>query len=421
MKIPPGPTGPPRRTDPPEFYTGAPVDAPDLRYRADLLADLWETLEDKHVLLTAPRRTGKTSIMDQLRAFPQNGFVVVYENVQDLTFPADLFAALLSSFYDAHPSVFRETFGKSWELIKTALGKVEELSFSEFKVALRESDPDWKSRWKEHGADFLKRIRGHGSPILLVVDELPDMLLNLKGEDEALLREFLAWFRVQRQRPKPKQDAVRWLIGGSLNLSSTLDSVGMVDLINDFENVSLPVLSAADVADFVRFMLRERGVSFAEDLPARVVERLGRPIPLFMQMVTQDLYRRWKRERRTLTSADVDAVFSDLVVSNAARDKLQHYYSRIAHYYQEPKRSAAYALLSLLSLSEQGIGRKGLLQEFERLLADGGFPFPAHERKQQFNQLLRDLENDFYVCEISPDHYDFASGIMKSWWKRYYA
>ncbi len=51
----------------PEFYTGAPVDPVDLRFREAFLAELWQTLRTGHVVLTAPRRTGKTSVMDYLR------------------------------------------------------------------------------------------------------------------------------------------------------------------------------------------------------------------------------------------------------------------------------------------------------------------------------------------------------------------
>ena len=38
----------------PEFYTGAPVDPVDLRFRDGFLAELWETLRTGHVVLTAP-------------------------------------------------------------------------------------------------------------------------------------------------------------------------------------------------------------------------------------------------------------------------------------------------------------------------------------------------------------------------------
>lgn len=48
----------------PEFYTGAPVDPLDLRFREEFLAELWEALRTRHLVLTAARRTGKTSVMD---------------------------------------------------------------------------------------------------------------------------------------------------------------------------------------------------------------------------------------------------------------------------------------------------------------------------------------------------------------------
>ena len=81
----------PARPECPEFYTGAPVDSSDLMFRDVFLAELWEALQTRHVLLTAPRRTGKTSVMDHLRDVPQHGFTVIYQNVQDLTHPADFF------------------------------------------------------------------------------------------------------------------------------------------------------------------------------------------------------------------------------------------------------------------------------------------------------------------------------------------
>ena len=33
----------------PEFYTGAPVDPVDLRFREDFVAELWETLRTRHL------------------------------------------------------------------------------------------------------------------------------------------------------------------------------------------------------------------------------------------------------------------------------------------------------------------------------------------------------------------------------------
>ena len=221
--------------------------------------------------------------------------------------------------------------------------------------------------------------------------------------------------------PRPKRDSVRWLLGGSVNLSSTLDAMGSIDLINALHDERLPVLTSTQVQEFVQRMLSDRNVELDQAIPREVAKRIGRPVPLFLQMITQDLYRIWKRDRRSLVLEDVDTAFRELIVSSAARDKLQHYYSRIQQYYDEPKRSAAYALLAKMSLSQHDLDRSIIEQEFDRVVQSQGVNLPEHDRKRLFNQLLRDLENDFYVAEISDGKYDFASGLLKAWWRKYYA
>ena len=405
----------------PEFYTGAPVDPVDLRFRESFLAELWRTLRTGHVVLTAPRRTGKTSVMDHLRDHPESGFQVVSINVQDLAHPADFFQVLLDGFHDAYPDFVRDRLAAGWELVSGALGKVEAIGAYGFKLALRGSDPDWRENWRRHGDTFLAQARRTGAPILFVIDEFPDLLLNLSRKDEGLLREFLAWFRTQRQSPAPARDSIRWLVGGSVNLAGTLDALGLVDLINDLEDVSLPPLTDEDIETFVTDMLGGRGVPFGDDVPQRLIARLGHPIPLFMQMATRELYRRWKREQRRIVAADVGAVFDTMIVGSAAGTQLRHFHSRIRDYYAEPKYSLAHVLLGQISVSGAGLGRATLERETERALSDLGATLSPIERRRTFNQLMLDLENDFYIVEVEEEVYDFASGVLKSWWRKYHA
>ena len=405
----------------PEFYTGAPVDPVDLRFRATFVAELWRTLRTAHAVLTAPRRTGKTSVMDYLRDHPESGFSVVSINVQDLTHPADFFQVLLDGFHDAHPDFVRDQLAAGWDLVSGVLGGIDEVGAGGFKLALRRSDPDWRANWRRHGDTFLAQARNTGVPMLFIIDEFPDMLLNLSREDGGLLREFLAWFRTQRQRPAPSRDSIRWLVGGSVNLAGTLDALGLVDLVNDLEDVALPPLTDGDIEAFVTEMLNGRDVPFDDDVVQRLIDRLGRPIPLFMQMAAQDLYRLWKRERRRIVATDVDAVFDAMIIGSAARTRLQHFHSRIGQYYANPNRSIAHTLLGRISVSTSGLRRATLLQDTERALADLGVTLAAHERRQLFNRLLLDLENDFYIVEVEEGVYDFASGVLKSWWRKYHA
>jgi hypothetical protein len=405
-----------------DFYTGSPLDPEDMWFRDDFINLLWEILRTEHVLLTAPRRTGKTSVMDFMAAKPQEGYSAISVFVQDLDHPSEFLLTLLDAFQAKHPVLFRKIFksGSSW--IGSTLDRIEEVGFAGFKIALREQKSKGSDDWKLLGDhEFFEVVRRSKQKLLFIVDEFPDLILNMKRNHPELVRPFLAWFRSHCVSPHPKHDTIRWLLGGSVNLSSTLDAMGSIDLINSLHDERLPVLTSSQVQEFVSRMLSDRNVDFHSGIPSEVANRLGRPVPLFLQMVTQDLYRIWKRVQRPLEIEDVHTAFSELIVSSAARDKLQHYYSRINQYYDEPKRLAAYALLAKLSQSNHGVPRKALEQEFDRLIQSQGDNLLDHERRRLFNQLLRDLENDFYVAETSNDQFDFASGLLKAWWKKYYA
>jgi hypothetical protein len=406
---------------PPDFYTGAPLDPEDLPFRDAFIAELWDHLRTQHLVLSAPRRTGKTSVLDHLAARPRDGFVPIPVFVQDISHPADFIVLMLDLFEEKHPKLFRSLFRSGGKLIGKVLSGIDELDIGGFKISLRERDPDWRSNWKAYGDEFFTVVRKQQSRLLMLVDEFPDMIVNMRNEHPELVRPFLGWFRGHRLKPNPKHDLVRWLVCGSVNLSSTLDAMGCLDEINDLHDVPLPVLTPAEVKQFVCEMLAARGVEFSEQVPAKVAAELGRPVPVFLQMITQDLYRMWKRDVKKLTSREVKAAFDELIVASGARDKLQHFHSRISQYYQPPKRSAAYSLLDKLSMSPDGLTRASLLADFGRVLHEQGDPSNAETRKQLFNQLMRDLENDFYVAEIKPDVFDFASGLLKQWWKKYYA
>ena len=85
--------------------TGLPVVGDDLYGRGYELRTLWERLEHgEHVLLLAPRRVGKTSLMLELRRQPRPNWHVIYVDVEGAADAADLFADILAQLA-SHPNV----------------------------------------------------------------------------------------------------------------------------------------------------------------------------------------------------------------------------------------------------------------------------------------------------------------------------
>ena len=84
--------------------TGQAVVGDDLFGREYELGQLWEKLgQGEHLLMLAPRRVGKTSLMLELHRDPRQNWDVVYVDLEYGDSPADCVAAILAGLA-AHPT-----------------------------------------------------------------------------------------------------------------------------------------------------------------------------------------------------------------------------------------------------------------------------------------------------------------------------
>ena len=279
-----------------DFTTGSPAREDDFFFRKAFIDDLWDSLRKEHVLILAPRRMGKTSVMLRLQDEPRGDRLVVFLNVEEIHTPAEFCQALITAIHEQQPEYLRQSLAKAWGFLTGIFKGIEEVEVFEFKVSLRESDPNWEQNWKLKADELVDRIRRAKQELLIILDEVPDMVLNMHKTSPEKLDAFLHWFRGVRQNPR--QDNIRWLIGGSVNLRGTLDQRGKLNLINDLRVEPLPAFTDEEVAEFMTTMLTMRDVPFQPEVVHRAKELLGKPIPLFLQLLTQELYRDWRKHRK---------------------------------------------------------------------------------------------------------------------------
>jgi hypothetical protein len=401
-----------------DFIVGSPARDEDFWFRTEFLEDLWHALEKHNVLLLAPRRTGKTSVMYRMLDTPRSGWLVIHLNVEDLKTPGDFIVSLIDAINEHQPRYLRETLAKGWGFISGILARIEKIEAYKLKLELRQSE-DLKTRWQEQADELIERVFRTDKKILFIIDELPDMLNGMLSVSKDDYRVFLHWFR--KIRDTSLKNKLRWLVGGSVNLIAALDQQSLVNLVNDLKVEPLPPFTGNDVRTFVEKMLRDFDVPFDETVVPRIIELLGAPIPLFLQMLTQELYRLWKRNRAVpLSDSMVDEVFNKSLLGEMARDKLQHYRSRIDIHYPQEEREAACHLLDSLSLSEDGVSQSVLFHLYRQIeeRKTGSRKGPA--LNQAFQRLLLYLQSDFYIECNRNGSYDFSSRLLKTWWKKYY-
>ena len=365
-------------------------------------------MEDHHILLLAPRRVGKTSVMyrliervrDARRGHPL--YVSAADCRSELAFVTKLYLAAAAE----HPGVAKRLRGGR---LKSVIGTVQSLKLSGVQVVLR----DVAAReWPDVGEEFGEALRSTNERWYLLVDELPVFVLSLLREAHSLerTREFLDWFRTLRQGPPEGEDGVRWLLAGSIDLDSVAQRYGLSASINDLKIERLGALSWPETDEFLRALGSSYDVTFTDAAVVELKQRLGWLIPYHLQVVFAELRSDELRPSDTIDREAVKRAIRRLL-RPGNRAYFDSWYQRLEEELGSPQHRWARALLAACARDPDGAARQSLDSVLAAELSD------PSQRGEELAWMLAALENDGYVT-VSGDRYRFRSHLLREYWHR---
>lgn len=204
----------------PSFIIGNIAKGEDFWDREDEIKEIWGLLEKNNILLKAPRRFGKTSIMNHLFQHPNPSFKVFLQDTEKLTEPEEFITSIVSLMLEKSP--FRKLFQSFNKGMKDLISRIEidiaHEEMPEVRLRIKES---LKKDWMENGRKLIAHLKNYKEKILFILDELPELIKNIErkhGKNMAI--DFLKWFRSIRQMSELSN--VRWLVGGSIGIEHLL-------------------------------------------------------------------------------------------------------------------------------------------------------------------------------------------------------
>jgi hypothetical protein len=391
---------------------GPPVRGTDFYGREALVDLIWQKLSVGNVLLAAPRRFGKTSVMYRLMDGPRPGYKLVHADLEHLTEPAQLIAQLVIQL--ARDNQFSRIInglsyfpGKLWGIFTRSFEEVELLNV---KVKLREN---LRPRWQESGEELFKRVADSRLTIVFVLDEFP-MMIDRMARSEAHRQDaktMLRWLRALRQSPSMNQ--VRFLIAGSIGIDRVLNELGEITAINDFEQVRLNPFPQKVAAALLDELAATNKITLSPPSKRRMLEVVGTLVPYFIQVIFSEVAKAQAEDGEPITPKKVEQIYRDKVLGVDCRTYFDHYYGRLRDYYRPQEEKAAKRILRELAVVGS-LTRDACYQFYQRQAGD-----PADS--EAFNRLMTDLENDFYIrFDASARRYEFASKLLRDWWLRHY-
>ena len=391
---------------------GQPVVGSDFFNRKTEQQQLWQLLREDNVLLLAPRRVGKTSLMRQLRSTTaQRQIEAAYCTVEGATSEEDFVNKLFAAIADmpSAKKVLAQLTGGALGKFFKRIKKVEALKL--FSVELERFDALPENRWELLGNALFDALEKENGRRLLLVDELPIFILALLRLDPSgdRARHFLSWLREQRQRPG-YNGWLRWLLAGSIGLDTVAARMRLGDTINDLALFRLGAFDPETADQLLRELATTYSLPLDEPTRERILARVGWLIPFYLQLVFRELKTR-AEETGTLPSPSlVDSVFEELM-SPAKRAYFDYWRQRLHDELGQPDAGLALDLLGAVAQDPAGTTK----QTLSLLLVERIQESASHDEKLRY--LLDVLQTDGYLVEAK-QRYRFRSPLLREYWLR---
>jgi hypothetical protein len=378
------------------------------------LALFMEYLEaGANVLLTAPRRIGKTSLMREAARRLEDRFICLQVDLQKAHSPADAIVQL-SIATKPYLSLWGKTTALFGEVMNRIATKIESVKLDEITLTLRSgiTSGDWQAK----GDRFFEVLAESEKPVIVFLDEVPILINRLiqgpeyrpTNESRQVTDAFMSWLRDNTIRHQGK---VRIVVTGSIGLEPILRFAGLNATLNTFTSFPLGAWSPETSINLLYELAKEYGLTLEAGSADRMVQRIGYCIPHHVQVYFDNVYQACRLKHiHHVSPSFVDEVYESRMLSIQGHAELSHMEDRLKVVLGPDLYPFALELFTEVTVA-------GALTADSADIISAGYIFEGRVTRDVLREVLGILEHDGYVRRDDQGDYRPQSKLVNDWWK----
>ena len=400
--------------------------------REDVIENMWGIVEEHNAFLIGPRRFGKSGILCKMYDEPRDGFKVIFMDCEKLENPFEFITALLVEVLKNRTFRLKiKDCANSIPLIPIKiLSKVKdhisEIELLEIKIGLRESI---EQNWKEESTRCIKELDKIaiecGEKFIFLLDEFPSLLKHMIDDGNyPETKLFLEWFRALRLDLNLTN--TRFIIAGSRNIHTVYRNIpdlllekGVIDkneltyfslpqVFNDFRNILIEPFDVGTGREFIKELFASDQITVQDNIIDKILDLVGSPVPYFIQLLISEIKRHHDGD---LTPEIIENIYNERILGPTCRFYFEYYEDRLKEYGLINEKGAK---VIITELSKAGSLTKNELYDIFALATKS-------DDVSKFDDLMNDLEMDFYIKFDADNKYSFLSKILSDWWLRWHS
>jgi len=366
--------------------------------RKNEVDDIWDAINNGgHILLSAPRRVGKTSIMYKIFDEPQHGFIPIYIDTESADSQSEFWSKIFNSLMDEEFTNGLKTKAKNFfdkiKSINICGISAEGVEFGDGKVI------DYKLAFKRLIEDLDDNIK-----IIIMIDEFAQTIENIINyEDTKSAVSLLKAHRELRQDAKFSQK-VTFIYAGSIGLESVVSKIGVIKHINDLNNIKIFPLSHTSATLFTKELLSNSNININDNEIEYLLKQIEWFIPFYIQLIFQEIKRLYRRNPEVTELVINQAILNAIGNRNhfeSWQNKLKSSPNRSNYLFSKQILNIISEKNTLCALSISDIASKHSLDD------------------DQSKECIHSLVYDGYINNNDDvKQYRFNSPILRMWWNK---
>ena len=378
--------------------TGVPARGPNFYYRKNIIQKAWDLIESgNHILIAAPRRVGKTSVMYYLKDNPKDGYDFLFLDTESVNNENEFFRRVVNKVLKLNTV---KSSQKILTFIKEHTPSVSKIGKDGVEFGVKDD-----LNYFEVLLNILSSFGSDQNKLIIMLDEFPQTLENIiADESKAAGIRFLHSNRELRQDEHINQH-VQFIYTGSIGLENIVETLDASKSINDLSRLSILPLRPNEAKDLIDALLKNLQFDLPDDLVTYILEKIKWLIPFYIQLVIEGVRDLYRDENLTgITTSVIDKVFENMLEH---RNHFEHWHSRLRTTCKGNAYNFSKEVLNIISENE-------IIQHPE--VYDIAVKYNVQDTCKG---LIGALIYDGYINnDEDPKIYQFNSPILKMWWRQ---
>jgi hypothetical protein len=346
--------------------------------------------------LVAPRRVGKTSLLQAVRRDLDKEFACLFVDLEAAT-SAEQAVREIAEVASRHQSLKTKvtTFLGRFQASASVATPVGDVS-----LALRDA---LQIDWQRRGHQLIEGLVADNTGVVLFLDEVPILVRTLLRQSTAPGERgpadvFLSWLRKVTQEHR---GALRVVMTGSIGLAPMVARANLSATLNAFEHQTLNPWSRETTVAALLALAADTRTPLTPEGAQAMAELLGIGVPYHVQLFFQHVSAHQRQHGlESIGPDEANEVWTHRLLADHA--DLPHWEQRLVSSVDDGHAPVARDLLTAAALHEP-------------LTADAARA--AHADEDVLRALFEVLEHDGYLARRDDGWY-FPNRLLRAWWAR---